>query len=168
MSNRIQTATARRSKRALRRRVVRQLELIGSVRRIMRAFDIRSRQMDSSSDITLPQLLCLSAVVSEEGLTSRQIARRIHVSPSTLVGVLDRLQEKRFIRRVRDPHDRRQIHIESTPAGRELIEAAPSPFGEQFDRAFGGLAEGRQDELVDNVALLADLMTIQAEPQEGR
>lgn len=148
-----------------RAQIARQLELIGSVRRIMRAFDIRSRQMGVASDITLPQLLCLTAVVAEEGLTSREIARRVHVSPSTLVGVLDRLQEKRWVRRVRDPRDRRQLHIEPTEAGRRLIGAAPSAFGEGFDGAFGRLSDRRQAELVANVALMADLMSRRSEPE---
>jgi hypothetical protein len=43
------------------------LELLRAVRRIMRAFDVHSRRMAASADITLPQLLCLTAVVAEEG-----------------------------------------------------------------------------------------------------
>lgn len=160
------SATSRTVNAEDRAQIGRRLQLIGSIRRIMRAFDIRSRQMGATSDITLPQLLCLTAVVAEEGLTSREIARRVHVSPSTLVGVLDRLQEKRWVRRERDPDDRRRIHIQPTAAGRELIRAAPSALGESFDRAFGQLTDGRQRELVANVALMADLMTHQAEPGE--
>lgn len=138
--------------------VARRLELLNSVRRIMRAVDVRSRRMGKSSQITLPQLLCLMAVVAEEGLTSRQIARRVHVSASTLVGVLDRLEGKGWITRVRDPRDRRRIHIVPTQAGRSFIGIAPSPLGQGFETAFSRLPVARQKELVANVALMADLM----------
>lgn len=137
----------------------RRLELLGSVRRIMHAFDLHSRRLGASaSRVTLPQLLCLMAVTAEEGLTSRQIARRIHASASTLVGVLDRLEAKRLVTRVRDPRDRRKIHIRPTTDGRKLVASAPSPFGDAFDREFGGLAVKRQEGLVRDLALLADLM----------
>lgn len=147
--------------------VARRLELIESVRRIMRAFDVRSRRMGSADRITLPQLLCLTAVVAEEALTSRQIAQRLHVSASTLVGVLDRLEAKHWVTRVRDARDRRQIHIMPTEAGRRLIATAPSPFGEAFDEAFARLSDTRQKRLVTDVALMAQLMGLETETAEG-
>ncbi len=144
-------------------KVQRDLELLRAVRRVMQAFDLHSRQLASSSQITLPQLLCLMAVVAEEGMTSRRIAGEIFASASTLVGVLDRLESKQLIDRVRDPRDRRQIHIVPTEAGRRLVAAAPSPFGEPFDRAFAALSETRQRKLVEGLELMADLM---AGPEE--
>ena len=145
--------------------VARRLDLLNSVRRIMQAVDIRSRRMGAASQITLPQLLCLMAVVAEEGLTSREIARRVHVSASTLVGVLDRLEAKGLITRVRDARDRRQIHIVPTKRGRSLTAAAPSPLGEDFEQAFSSLPVAHQKELVANVALMADLMGLDDETQ---
>ncbi len=136
----------------------RDLELLWAVRRIMQGFDVHSRRLAGASQITLPQLLCLTAVVANEGMTSRQIASEIFASASTLVGVLDRLETKQLIDRVRDPRDRRQIHILPTHAGRKFIAAAPSPFGESFDSGFGALSSKRQVELVDALSQMAELM----------
>ncbi len=138
--------------------VRRDLLLLRAVRRIMQAFDVHSRRLAASAEITLPQLLCLTAVVAEEGMTSRRIAGEIFASASTLVGVLDRLEAKELIDRVRDPRDRRQVHIMPTAAGRRFIASAPSPFGETFDAAFAELSEERQVELIESLALMADLM----------
>lgn len=136
----------------------RRLALLRSVRRVMHGFDVQSRRMGAVSDITLPQLLCLAAVVADEGMTSRQIAAEIHVGASTLVGVLDRLQAKGLVARVRDPRDRRQVHIVPTAAGRRFIAKAPSAFGEAFDEAFATLSDSRQRRLVEDLSLMADLM----------
>lgn len=141
--------------------VAAQLELIGSVRRIMHAFDVRSRRLRATDRFTLPQLLCLMAVVAEEGLTSRQIARRLHVSASTLVGVLDRLQASRWIDRIRDSDDRRRVHIVPTDAGRQVILTAPSLFGEHFDRSYADLSASARNRLAKQVALMATLMAPQ-------
>ena len=150
--------TAETSTEPTQGEITRKFELVESVRRIMHAFDVRSRRMRTADQITLPQLLCLMAVVAEEGLTSRQIAERLHVSASNLVGVLDRLQSKHWVSRIRDDDDRRRIHIVPTQAGRQLVRTAPSPFGEHFDRAFGRLSERRQGALVSQLALMATLM----------
>ncbi len=139
--------------------VRRDLDLLRAVRRIMQGFDVHSRHLSTHSQITLTQLLCLMAVVAEEGLTSRDIAGEIFASASTLVGVLDRLEAKQLIDRVRDPRDRRQIHILPTEAGRRFIADAPSPFGDRFDGAFAALTDGQQRKLVEGLALMADLMS---------
>lgn len=136
----------------------RDLDLLRAVRRIMHAFEVQSRRLSADSSITLPQLLCLMAVVAEEGMTSRKIAQEISASASNLVGVLDRLESKHLVDRVRDPLDRRQVHIVPTAAGRRLIAHAPSPFGERFDSAFGELSETRQRRLVEAMRAMADLM----------
>ena len=147
--------------------VRRHLELLLAVRRIMQAFDLHSRRLSGASQVTLPQLLCLMAVTAEEGMTSRQIARRTHASASTLVGVLDRLEAKKLVSRVRDARDRRKIHIAPTAAGRELVASAPSPFGDAFDEEFASLSPSRQKRLVDDLALMAELMSGQDEsPRE--
>lgn len=147
--------------------IARKLELVESVRRIMHAFDVRSRRLRTADQITLPQLLCLMAVVAEEGLTSRQIADRLHVSASTLVGVLDRLQSKQWVSRIRDDADRRRIHIVPTEAGRQLVKTAPSPFGKHFDSAFGRLSERQQGALVSQLAQMARLMAHETPTSAG-
>jgi DNA-binding MarR family transcriptional regulator len=138
--------------------VQRSLELLRAVRQIMQGFDVQSRRLDGESQITLPQLICLMAVVAEEGMTSRRIAAEIFASASTLVGVLDRLEAKQLVDRIRDPRDRRLIHIVPTEAGRRFIAAAPSPLGLRFDERFAALSEARQRQLVEALRLMADLM----------
>ena len=148
--------------------MARHLELLRSLRRIMHAFDVRSRRLRTKASITLPQLLCLMAVVAEEGLTAKEIADRLHLSASTLVGVLDRLEGKAWVRRERSSQDRRRIHIVPTQAGRDLIGAAPSPLGDRFETSFGELPKSRQIELVDSLDLMARLMASETDSAERR
>ena len=134
------------------------LEILGSLRRIIHAFDVQSRHLAATADVTLPQLLCLFAVVEEEPVVARDISRRIHVGTSTLVGVLDRLEAKGLVKRVRDSGDRRRVLIASTRAGRRLVAKAPSPMGEAFDESFAQLARSEQRRLAQCLARIADLM----------
>jgi len=132
--------------------------MLAAVRRIIHAVDVDSRQLQAGFHITGPQLNALGVIVREGGITAREIADRIHVGPSTLVGVLDRLEAKELIRRQRDRADRRRVRIVATPAGRRLLRLAPSPLGETLQRRFAGLPEAERLRLAAALERVADLI----------
>jgi DNA-binding MarR family transcriptional regulator len=56
---------------------------------------------------------CLElAVQAQEPLTAGQIAQLSGLSTGAVTGVIDRLERRGFVRRVRDPHDRRKVLVE--------------------------------------------------------
>ncbi|WP_285666724.1 MarR family winged helix-turn-helix transcriptional regulator [Actinorhabdospora filicis] len=55
-----------------------------------------------------------------EGMSQQDLARKMGVAPSLLVGLLDELQDMGAVRRERDEHDRRRQIVVLTEAGREL------------------------------------------------
>ena len=79
------------------------LRILRALRRITRSIALHSRQLSAVSHITAPQLMCLRTVIANGPLTATAISREIHVSPSTVVGILDRLEDKGLIRRERVP-----------------------------------------------------------------
>ena len=69
---------------------------------------------------------CLElAMRSREPLTAGQIAQLSGLSTGAVTGVIDRLEARGFVRRVRDPHDRRKV----------LVEFSEFPEG-KFDHLF--------------------------------
>lgn len=56
---------------------------------------------------------CLELVLrSEEPITAGRIAQLSGLSTGAVTGVIDRLERRGLVRRVRDPHDRRKVLIE--------------------------------------------------------
>ena len=56
---------------------------------------------------------CLDlALRSDVPLTAGQIAERSGLSTGAVTGVIDRLERAGYVRRVRDPHDRRKVLVE--------------------------------------------------------
>lgn len=133
-------------------------EIETGIRRILRAMDLRSRALVRRFDVTGPQLAVLLAVAARPGRTASQIAGSVQLSASTLVGILDRLEERGLIARQRDREDRRKVHIEPTAAGRSLAARVGSGLGEGLDAGLAKLTLRRRRELARDLELLAELI----------
>ncbi len=68
---------------------------------------------------------CLHLARNSDGpLTAGQIAELSGLSTGAVTGVIDRLERAGFVRRVRDPYDRRKVRLEVS--GREMtLPSAP-------------------------------------------
>src|SRR3954466_10023073 len=79
-----------------------------------------SKRMESTLGITGPQRLVLRLVGRFPGITAGNLAHILHVHPSTLTGVLKRLEKRGLLERKSDPLDGRKALFALTQAGREL------------------------------------------------
>jgi DNA-binding HxlR family transcriptional regulator len=62
--------------------------------------------------INATDLNCLNLVALTGHMTAGDLAKQTGLSTASITGVLDRLEEGGFVRRVRDPHDRRRVIVE--------------------------------------------------------
>lgn len=106
------------------------LRILQALRRIIRAIEIHSHRLNQNHQITGPQLGCLLAVKQHGALTTTGLARTVFLSPSTVVGIVDRLEEKGLLTRLRSTDDRRQVQLCLTEEGHRLADHAPSPLQE--------------------------------------
>ena len=111
-------------------------------------------------DVTLQQFNVLRILrgARPEGLCTLTIAERMIEKTPGITRLIDRLEKKGLVRRVRSEEDRRQVWCRITPAGERLLARLDEPV-EQFDRAaVARLSAADQDQLT---ALLGQL---QGEP----
>ncbi len=128
------------------------------MRHIIRAFDLHSRQLEANHQITAPQLLCLLVIQEREPITVGSIAIQVHLSSSTVIGILDRLQAKGLVRRDRDVHDRRLVRVSLTDQGRELAGHAPSPLQTKLLEGIRALPAADAAALAESLERIVDLM----------
>ncbi len=102
-------------------------ECMQSLRRIVKALEEYSRSVERRFDLTGPQLWALWEMGRGGPLALKDLAARMHLESSTVVGVVDRLVTKGLVVRNPDPKDRRRISLEPTDKGREILDAAPHP-----------------------------------------
>lgn len=71
-------------------------------------------------DVTLGQWAVLMFLWAEDGLTQTELSRHVAIEDATMVRTIDRMERDGLVRRVRNPHDRRQLNIFLTDKGRSL------------------------------------------------
>lgn len=143
------------------------LRILRALRRIMRSVEQYSRQLAATSQITAPQLICLMEIAGSGPMTATAISRAVHLSPSTVVGIIDRLEEKGWVVRARDTSDRRVVHVAVTAQGEALLEHAPSPLQRTLAEALNGLPELEQATIalsLERVVALMEAQKIDAAP----
>ena len=80
------------------------------------------RRLFQANDLTDQQWRVLRALWEKQHLTSAQISQITLLPPPSMVGILDRLEKKNLIGRLRSTKDRRHVHIIPTKKGRALME----------------------------------------------
>lgn len=80
----------------------------------------RSKRMAAALGITGPQRLVIRIVGRFPGVSAGHLARILHLDPSTLTGILRRLERTRLLTRRRDPRDGRRALLRLSTTGRRL------------------------------------------------
>lgn len=84
------------------------------------ALQVASKRMARNLGVTGPQRLVIRILGQSPGITARELAITLGIHPSTLTGVLARLEKSSFIARKVDAQDRRRARFELTAAGQRV------------------------------------------------
>lgn len=141
--------------------------ILHSIRRITRAVDLYSKKLVLDFGITAPQLMVLDEIVAKGAMMVRSVAAEIHLSASTLVGIVDRLEAKGLAHRERTAPDRRKVLVVPTEAGRSLVARAPSALQGTLAEALKHLPHAEQMTIAMSLEKVVDLMEIGKWEAEG-
>lgn len=133
-------------------------ELLVALRRVIRAVDLRSKQLSKHVGLTGPQLLVMQNIQEQPGIMVREIAENINLSPATITNILDRLESRDLATRIRSTQDKRKVGVFLTERGKEAVVVAPRPLQEHFVERFSHLKEWEQSQMVATVQRIASMM----------
>lgn len=83
---------------------------------------VDKRRAAAREDLSWQEIRALRAVGREDCCPMRRLADAICLSLSSATGLIDRLVEKKLVRRDRSSEDRRVVQVELTEQGRALAE----------------------------------------------
>ena len=114
------------------------------VHRLIDLFRYKDSFQQQSSGIAPQDMYVLERVYYQEKTRSRDLSRAYGIPPSTLTGILDRLEEKKCIRRDRKSDDRRAVDLAVTGRGKDVLKRHIEE-NKLFSRnLFNGLDDGQR------------------------
>jgi DNA-binding MarR family transcriptional regulator len=133
-------------------------QVMAAMRRIIRAIDLHSRSLVERFGLTGPQLVVLKEVVERPPRAVGEIAQAVHLSQATVSGILDRLERKGMVERLRSSSDRRRVLVSPTPTAEDVLAGAPPLLQEHFTRAFSQLPDWQQTQILSSLQRIVALM----------
>ena len=133
-------------------------QVLISLRQIIRATDIFSRQLSKKVGLTAPQLLILQAIQAVGAVSISTLAKEVSLSQATVTTIIDRLESRGLVARHRSSQDKRIVHATLTPEGVAMVEQAPRPLQDVFSKRFDGLADWEKSMIVAALQRVASMM----------
>ena len=133
-------------------------QLLIALRRVIRAIDLRSKQLSRDIGLTGPQLIIMQNIAKSPGIMVREIADSINLSAATVTNILDRLETRELTTRIRSTTDKRRVGVFLTTQGETILETAPRPLQDHFIERFSQLKEWEQSQLVSTMQRIASMM----------
>jgi DNA-binding MarR family transcriptional regulator len=123
---------------------------------LVHALDVRSKRMAQEIGVTGPQRLVIRLIGQRPRQTASEIATTLGKHPSTLTGVLARLEARALIVREADAEDRRRARFTLTAAGKKVDRERRGTVEAAVRRALGRAHDAAVESTVSTVALLVE------------
>ena len=136
-------------------------EVLVALRRVIRATDLHSKHLAKTTGLTSPQMLLLQTIRNNGEVTIGELANEMNLSQATVTTILDRLEKRELVFRVRSKEDKRKVHAYLSDQAREMLKEAPIPLQEQLTRQFSNLQEWEQTMIISSLQRVAQMMDAQ-------
>ncbi len=134
------------------------LEVLGLFRIIFKSASKHFEDIEKSVGITGAQLWALSEVAEAPGITVSNLAKKMSLHQSTTSNMVDKMEAKGLVARIRSDEDRRVVMVRPTQTGLSILNSAPGPFKGILPDALMRMQEqdlrGIRDHLVNLVSML--------------
>ena len=126
--------------RAVARMVLTSQQLYKAVTALVRGHDLTESQYNALR-------ILRGAEKRKEELTQAELAERLIASRANTTWILDKLEDRKLIRR-KGHTDRRKNLVEITPAGHRLLGKIDPEFGDLLERVLGEVSDAELESLM--------------------
>ncbi len=93
------------------------LQFLQTVWQLEHALERASKRMEDAMGISGPQRFALRIIGARPAITAGELAAVLHLHPSTVTGIVQRLEARNLVKRASNSSDGRVAHLHLTPAG---------------------------------------------------
>jgi DNA-binding MarR family transcriptional regulator len=97
--------------------------VLAALRDIGAGIDSYRQAMAVQAGLVTADLIAIGLLHQDEPLRAGQIGERTGLTPGSVTALLNRLESRGYLTRVRPDHNRRSLQVSLTPAGRTLGDA---------------------------------------------
>lgn len=131
-------------------------------RRLLSLFAQHYEALFEDAKVTYPQWSILMLLYGELARTAADLARQMCHDAGAMTRLLDQLEDRGLVARLRDTNDRRVVNLALTKRGRDLAETLKPRVAEFLNTALDGFS---RDEISTWLALTAKMVAaLESEP----
>ena len=94
------------------------------------------------------RILSMILDADEKGLNQKQLTEQLHINPSSVSEMVDKLEADRYVERIVNPEDKRSTLITLTEKGKARAYEVKDEYLQQCSKLFSALSEEEKTELL--------------------
>lgn len=137
-------------------------EVLTNIRKIIRSVNLESKRIEKEYGISIPQLLCLNYLKSQDNYQAshKEIKDFLSLNASTVTGIITRLEKKGLVAKLPRRDDRRVSYITLTAKGATLLGKTPVLIHERLTRKLKDLSPDQLSALRQAFDLIANFLEV--------
>ncbi len=129
-------------------------EIRAGLRQLLWKIGDHARSSAKASGLSVRQLGALRAIRDQTEPTPASVANEVHLTRSTMTGLLDALESQGWVERTRSQTDRRKVVLVLTTAGAARAASLPSELPDAVHQAVAALSSEERAALSRTLAVL--------------
>ena len=114
----------------------------------------RPDQVPTGFDLTLSEMFTLLALSPGAPMSQQALAEQLHLEKSTVSRLVGHLEQRGWVRRVRDRHDTRVFRLQLSETGHEHAARLARSLAERHERLLAALSPDEQEALAYGLSAL--------------
>lgn len=137
--------------------------IVQNLRIVVKTTQAHSRWIEKQSGVSGVQLWAMWQLFAEPGQKVSDLSKALSIHQSTASNMLDKLEDKKLIRRDRSGPDQRVVKLYLTSKGTELLSDAPRPAQGPVTDALHRMTDEELSQLQSGLQALIRHMAVTAE-----
>jgi DNA-binding MarR family transcriptional regulator len=114
----------------------------------------RPDQVPTGFDLSLSEMFALLALSAGAPVSQQALAEQLHLEKSTVSRLVQHLERREWVRRVRDLHDTRVFRLQLSETGHEQSSRLMRSLAERHERLLAALRPDEQEALAYGLSAL--------------
>jgi MarR family transcriptional regulator, organic hydroperoxide resistance regulator len=129
------------------------------LRRVCFYIKKKGRTILEDYDITPAQFEALQIIIYHNEVTISELSNKLYQAPSTITDLVDRMESKDLVKRVRDSKDRRIVRIKGLEKGHNILEAVIMERCKFLDYSLENVSKEDKDSFTEYLDILEHAYT---------